>query len=47
MKEWQIVMMRIREYFRKSDKTNWGKNQLLIQLDEIGRKILEEENENP
>ena len=42
MEKWQIVMMRIREYIRKNEKTNWGKNQLLTLLDDMEKKILEE-----
>lgn len=42
MEEWQIVMMRVREYIRKSEKTNWGKNQLLKLLDDMETKILSE-----
>ena len=43
MEKWQIVMMRVREYFRKNEQTNWGKNQIITKLDEMEQKILEEE----
>ena len=43
MEKWQIVMMRIREYFRKNEQTNWGKNQIIQKLDEMEQKILDED----
>jgi len=42
MEEWQVVLMRIREYFRKNPQTNWGKNQIIKTLDEMEEKILKE-----
>lgn len=42
MEEWQIIMMRIREYFRKNKQTNWGKNQIIQTLDQMEEKIREE-----
>ena len=43
MEEWKIVIMRIREYFRKTAQTNWGKNQIIETLDKMEQKIDEEE----
>ena len=42
MEEYQILFMRIREYFRKNPQTNWGKNQLIKLLDDMEEKVKEE-----
>lgn len=42
MEEWQIVLIRIKEYFRKHNQTNWGKNQIVKKLDEMEEVILQE-----
>jgi len=42
MEKWQIVLMRIREYFRKNPQTNWGKNQIIKLIDEMEETILRE-----
>lgn len=44
MEEWQIVMMRIREYVRKNPQTNYGKNQIISLLDDMETKILNEKS---
>lgn len=42
MEEYEIIFMRIREYFRRNEKTNWGKNQIIQKLDIIEEKIKNE-----
>ena len=39
IEKWKIVMMIIKEYFRKTNKTNWGKNQIIEALDDIQERI--------
>lgn len=46
MEKWQVVMMRIREYFRKNSQTNWGKNQIIKLLDDMEKTIILEEDKN-
>ena len=45
MEEYEIIFMRIREYLRKNPKTNWGKLQLINELDLMEEKIKEEKHE--
>lgn len=45
MEEYQIIFMRIREYFRKSAKTNWGKIQIISMLDDMEEKVRIEKEE--
>lgn len=35
MKDTKILILRIKERFRRDPKTTWGKNQLIEALDEI------------
>lgn len=42
MEDYQIIFMRIREFIRKNSKTNYGKNQIIILLDEMENTIKKE-----
>ena len=42
MEEWQLILMRIREYFRRNTQTNWGKNQIIKTIDKMEETILQE-----
>jgi len=45
MKEYEIIFMRIREWFRKNPQTNWGKNQIIKTLDDMEKTIKEENSD--
>lgn len=42
LEEYKIIFMRIREYFRKNEQTNWGKLQIIKKLDELEDEINKE-----
>ena len=42
MNKEMIVLMRIKEFFRRNPQTSWGKNQLFQVLDDIDDKIQSE-----
>jgi hypothetical protein len=40
--KYEMLFMQLREYFRKSFKTTWGKNELIRKLDELEQELKEE-----
>ncbi len=42
MDEWETVLMRVQDWFRKNPQTNWGKNQIISKIDEMRDKIKDE-----
>lgn len=42
MKDWEIVMLRIKDYIRRNEQTSYGKNQLLKFFDEMEDKLKKE-----
>lgn len=45
MNQQKILFMRIREYFRKNQQTNWGKNQIIKTLDKMEEQIQKEQEQ--
>ena len=43
MNKREEVFMRIREWYRKNSQTNWGKNQIIKNLDEMEEVMISEE----
>lgn len=38
----KLAILMIKDYFRRHDKTTWGKNELVKEIDEIENRILQE-----
>ena len=39
MKSERIVILILKDYFRKNNKTTWGKNELVKELDDLEERI--------
>lgn len=45
MEEWEVLMLRIKDKFRRDPKTTWGKNQLLELLDKMHEIVKKEKGD--